>query len=123
MKYVSVRDKMIVGIIPEASTAEILLNNLSEADFNLADVSLIMRDQKLRDKIAKDAGPLKGVRYDQISARLVQAGLSAQDAQAYQNAVAQGKVLAAMKTAPVLIEAAKEMFTDQSGESIKEIKP
>ncbi len=116
-------DKLIVGIIPDASTAEILLNNLSEADFNLADISLIMRDQKLRDKIAKDTGPLKGVRYNQVSARLVRAGLSAQDAQAYQNAVTQGKVLAAMKTAPDVTEAAKEMFADQSGESIKEIEP
>ncbi len=114
-------DKWIVGIIPNASTAEILLNNLSEADFHLADISLIMRDQKLRDKVAKDTGPLKGVRYDQISARLLQAGLDAQDAQAYQDAVAQGKVLAAMKTAPDVADAAKEMFADQSGESIKEI--
>jgi hypothetical protein len=114
---------MIIGIFPDTSTAEILLNNLSEADFNLADVSIIMRDQKLRDKIAKATGPLEGIRFDQISALLVQAGLSAQDAQAYQNAVTQGKVLAAMKIAPDLVEVAKEMFTDQSGESIKEIKP
>ncbi len=114
-------DKMIVGIIPDASTAEILLNNLSEADFNLADVSLIMSDQKLRNKIAKDTGPLKGVQSNQVSARLVQARLSAQDAQTYQNAVNQGKVLAAMKTAPDVTEAAKEMFADQSGESIKEV--
>ncbi len=113
---------MIVGIIPDASTAEILLNNLSEADFNLADVSLIMRDQKLRDKIAKDKGPLKGLQYDQISTRLTKAGLSAQDAQAYQNAVAQGKVLVAMNTTPDVTEAAKEMFSDQSGQSIQEIK-
>jgi hypothetical protein len=121
MKYVSVRDKMIVGIIPDASTAEILLNNLSEADFNLADVSLIMRDQELRDKIAKDVGPLKGLRYDQISARLVQAGLSATDAQSYQDAVAQGRVLAVMDAAPDLVEVVREMFTDQSGKSITEI--
>jgi hypothetical protein len=116
-------DKLIVGIIPDASSAEILLNNLSEADFNLDDVSLLMRDQKLRDKIAKDTGPLKGVHYGQITARLIKAGLSAQDAQAYQDAVEQGKVLAAMKTTPDVMEAAMEMFSDQSGESIKEIKP
>jgi hypothetical protein len=114
---------MIIGIFPDVSTAEILLNNLSEADFNLADVSIIMRDQMLRDKIARDTGPLKSIRYDQISASLIQAGLSAQDAQVYQNAVAQGKVLAAMKIAPDLMEVAKEMFTDQSGESIQEFKP
>lgn len=115
-------DVLIVGIFPDASTAEILLNNLSEADFNLDDVSLLMRDQMLRDKVAKDAGPMKGIHYNQISARLVQAGLSAKDARAYQDAVAQGKVLAIMKTAPNVVAAAKEMFADQSGESIKEIK-
>ncbi len=115
-------DELIVGVIPDASTAEILLNNLSEADFKLSDISLIMRDQKLRNKIAKDTGPLKGVRFDQLAERLVKVGLSEQDAQAYQAAVAQGKVLAVMKTTPDVAEAAKEMFADQSGESIKEIK-
>jgi hypothetical protein len=112
---------MIVGIFSDASSAEILLNNLSEADFDLADVSLIMVDKELRDKVAEDTGPLKGLRHDQISTYLVQAGLSEPDAQAYQNAVAQGKVLAAMKIASDLVEAAKEMFADQSGESIQEI--
>jgi hypothetical protein len=114
---------MIIGIFPDASTAEILLNNLSEADFNLADVSLIMRDQGLRDKIAEDTGPLKSVLFEQISASLIQAGLSAQDAQAYQEAVTQGKVLAVMNIAPELLDVAKEMFTDQSGESIQGINP
>ncbi|MGE5221914.1 MAG: hypothetical protein ACM3PY_05730 [Omnitrophica WOR_2 bacterium] len=113
---------MILGIFSDASSAEILLNNLSEADFDLADVSIIMVDQKLRDKIAKDTGPLKNARFDQISAHLVQAGLSAQEAQAYQDAVAQGKVLAVMHIAPDLVEIAKEMFSDQSGESIREIQ-
>lgn len=115
--------KLILGIIPDASTAEILLNNLSEADFDLADVSLIMRDQKLRDKIAKDTGPWKGARYDQISTRLTHAGLSAQDALVYQNAVEQGKVLVVMKAGSNIVETAKEMFSDQSAESIQEIHP
>ncbi len=112
---------MIIGIIKDASTAEILLNNLSEADFNLADVSLIMRDRKLRNKIAKDAGPLKGIRYDQISARLARAGLSVQDVQFVQNALAQGKVFVAMRASPDIIDAAKEMFADQSADFIKEV--
>jgi hypothetical protein len=113
---------MIVGIIPDAFAAESLLNNLSEADFNLGDISIIMRDQELRDKITEDIGPLKGARYDQICDVLVQAGLSAPEAQAYQDAVAQGKVLAVMDIALDLVEAAKEMFTDQFGEAVMEIK-
>lgn len=113
-------DKLIIGIIRDASTAEILLNNLSEADFDLEDISLIMSDQKLRDQVAKDAGPLRGIRFDQIATRLIKAGLSTDDALAYQMAVAQGKVLAVMKASLEVKDAAKEMFADQSGESIKE---
>ena len=113
---------MILGILPDVFSAEILLNNLSEAGFNLGDVSLIMRNQKLRDRVAKDTGPLKGVRYNQISKVLVQAGLRAPEAQAYQDALAQGKVLAAMDAAPDLVKTVREMFSDQSGEAIKEIK-
>jgi hypothetical protein len=112
---------MILGIIPDASTAEILLNNLSEAEFDLKDISVIMRDARLRKKIAKDSGPLKGVHYNQIAARLAQAGLDAQDAQRYQEAVAQGKVLVAMESPANAAEAAKEMFTDQSGENVTEV--
>ncbi len=112
---------MIVAILPNSSAAESLLNNLSEADFDLSDVSLVMRDEKTRNKITKDTGPLKGVHYNQVSARLQKVGLNAQDAQAYQDAVAQGKVLAVMKTAPDTADAAKEMFSDQSGENIQEI--
>jgi hypothetical protein len=112
---------MILAIIPDAFAAEILLNNLYEAEFDLGDVSLIMYDQELRDKVAKDTGPLKGVHHDQVSTFLVQAGLSLPDAQSYQEAVAQGKVLAVMDATPDLVEVVREMFTDQSGESIKEI--
>ncbi len=112
---------MIIGIVPDASTAEILLNNLSEADFNLHDVSLIMRDQKLRDKIIKASGPLKGVNYSQVYTRLVKAGLSGEDARVYQDALAKGKVLVAMNISPDVIDAAKEMFSDHSAEFIKEV--
>ncbi len=112
---------MVIGIIPDASTAEILLNNLSEAEFNLKDVSVIMRDVKQRNAISKDQGPLKGASYDQVAARLAQAGLNMDEARQYQDAVAQGKVLVVMQTTPDTTAAAAEMFTDQSGEMVKEI--
>ncbi len=110
---------MIVGILPNASTAEILLNNLSEADFDLSDVSVIMQDLKLRDSIAQDGGPLQGVDLSNLSARLVQAGLSAQDANLYRDALAQGKVLVALAAPSGSEQAAKEMFHDHSAQLIQ----
>ena len=110
---------MIVGILPNASTAEILLNNLSEADFDLSDVSVIMQDLKLRDAIAQDGGPLQGADLSNLSARLVQAGLSAPDAKLYRDALAQGKVLVALTAPSGSEQAAKEMFQDQSAELIQ----
>ncbi len=111
---------MIIAILPDASTTEILLNNLSEADFNLSDVSVVMRDLKTRRAIAPDTGPLKGVSPKGVVARLTEAGLSQQDARRCGDAVAQGKVLVAMTVPTGAEQAAKEMIQDHSGQVIEE---
>lgn len=111
---------MLIGILPDPSRTEILLNNLSEADFDLADISVIMNDLKQRNAIAKDAGPLKGVQPSKIGAKLIKAGLSAQESDQCTQAVLQGKVLIVMKVAPESLSAAKEMFQDHSAQIIKE---
>ncbi len=111
---------MILGVLSNASTTETLLNNLAEADFDLSNVSVIMRDLKQRNAIAQDGGPLKGASLSNISDRLIQAGLSSQEARLYRDAVAQGKVLIAMMVLPESQQAAKEMLQDYSAELIRE---
>jgi len=111
---------MIVGILPDAATAEILLNNLAEADFSLEDVSVIMSDLGKRKAIAHDKGPLKGATLSNVADRLAQAGLSEEDARLCRNAVAQGKVLLVMTVPPEAQKAAVEMFRDHAAEFIKE---
>ena len=110
---------MIIGIIPDASTAEILLNNLSEADFDLNDVSIIMQDVDTRNKIAKDGGPLKGAKPAQLAAALKKAGASPASIQRGAEAVKSGKPLVAMKVDPKYEHAAREMFTDMSAEILE----
>ncbi len=110
---------MIFGVLPDSATTETFLNNLSEADFHLADVSVVMRDLKTRDAIAKDAGPFKGVKPEQLTGRLAHAGLSAQETQAYGDAVTQGKVLIAMTAPKGAEQAAVEMLQDHSAVLIK----
>ncbi len=111
---------MILGVLSNISSTETLLNNLVEADFDLSNVSVVMRDLKQRNAIAQDSGPLKGTNLSNISDRLIQAGLSSHDARLYRDAVAQGKVLIAMTVPSESQQAAKEMLQDYSAELIRE---
>ena len=108
--------KMILAILPDASTAEQLLNNLSEAEFDLNDVSVMMQDTTTRNKIAKDAGPLKGVLPMQTAMSLKATGAPPDAVQRAQDAIKNGKVVVAMKIDPKYETAAREMFKDMSAE-------
>jgi SAM-dependent methyltransferase len=109
---------MILAILPDASKAESLLNNLSEADFNIHDVSVIMQDVATRDKIHKDAGPLKGVKPAQLSGGLTKAGVSPDATQRSVDAVKSDKVLVAMQVDAKYEQAARQMFSDMSAEML-----
>jgi hypothetical protein len=111
---------MILAILPDPSHLESLLNNLSEADFNLKDVSVIMQDAGLRKKFAKDAGPLKGIQAERVSDALQRVGITEEMAKQCYEAVAGGKVLVAMNVDPKYAQAAREMFTDHSARIMNE---
>jgi hypothetical protein len=110
---------MILGILQTASSLETLLNNLSEADFDLGDVSVLMQKVELRNAIAPDSGPLKGTQPGQIKERLVQAGVSEQNAELCYQAVCDGKVLVAMQVEEQYRRSAEEAFEDHSAQLIK----
>jgi hypothetical protein len=113
-------DTMILAIVPDASRVEALLNNLSEADFSLKDVSVIMQDIATRNQIAKDTGPLRGAKPAQLSGALKQAGISDASAQRLMDAVKSGKAIIVMKADPKYEQAAREMFTDMSAEVLED---
>src|SRR5574341_455632 len=110
---------MILAILPDASSTEILLNNLYEAEFDLKDVSVIMQDVKQRNAIARDAGPLKGIGLPKIPQALRKAGASPESAERCYQAVLNGKVLVVMNVAEQYRPAAEEMFQDHSAQLIK----
>ncbi len=112
---------MVIGVIPNSSSVETLLNNLQEADFALKDVSVIMADLKARNAIAKDAGPLKGVTPDKLAARLTQAGLSQQDAATISGAVNKGQVLVAIAPPKGSEQAAAAILKDYNPVLVKVI--
>jgi hypothetical protein len=110
---------MIWAILPDISKTESLLNNLSEADFDLNDISVINRDVELRNKIAKDVGLLKGVAFKNLENSLIKLGLSKEGTGSCLEAVANGKVLVVMKIKDEYLSAAVEMFQDVSAQIIK----
>ncbi len=110
---------MIVAIVPDTSHTESLLNSLSEADFDLKDVSVVMQDTKTRNAIAKDAGPLKGRQPADLSSALQAAGVSREDAQRCADAMTRGKIVVAMKVDPKYASAARQTFTDHAAEIVQ----
>jgi len=109
---------MIVAILSKTSDVESLLNSLSEADFDMQDVSVIMQDLATRSKIAPDAGPLKGVQPAHISPALLEAGLTKDAAKRCKEALGAGKIVVAMKVDPKYEAAARESFKDVSAELV-----
>jgi hypothetical protein len=110
---------MIWAILPDVSKTESLLNNLSEADFNLDDISVMIQDINLRNRIAKDLGPLRGVELKDLENTLTGFGLSQETAVSCNQAVLNGKVLVVMKIEEKYRSAAVEMFQDHSAQLIK----
>ncbi len=110
---------MVIGLLPDAAAAETLLNNLAEAEFNLADVSVLMRDASQRAAIADDAGPLKGADWHELADRLVKTGLSRKEAKQYAEAVDHGKVLVAIATSKQTEPVAREMLQDHAAQLIQ----
>lgn len=110
---------MIWAILPDASNTETLLNNLSEAEFDLNEVSVVMQDMGLRNAIAGDLGPLKGVELKKLEKTLIKLGLSDEGAASCNEAVIDGKVLVVMHVDDKYRPAALEMFQDHSAQLIK----
>lgn len=111
---------MILAILSDTSKTESLLNNLAEADFNLDDVSVLMQDVAMRDRIAQDTGPLKGVMPTKLEAAWQQAGTPRDVAQKCSDAINHGKIVVAMKVDPKYQPAALQMFKDMSAEIVQE---
>ncbi len=110
---------MVIGLLPDATAAETLLNNLAEAEFNLADVSVLMRDAQQRAAIADDAGPLKGADWRELADRLVKTGLARREAAQYAEAIDHGKVLVAIATSKQTEPVAREMLQDHAAQLIQ----
>ena len=87
---------MVLSIIDTADKTSSLLDNLSEADFD--NVSVIMKDEKLRDKIGSDKGPLKGIHLGSLSSALTKFHVLKKDIRLIVSSLQKGRVLVAIQT-------------------------
>ena len=85
--------KIVLGILPDSASAETALNNLSEADFDEKDISVVMQNEATARNLADDTGPLKGITAENIKKKLNSFGISDSQYTAYQSSLQQGKVL------------------------------
>jgi hypothetical protein len=110
---------MILAILDDTSSVETLLNNLSEADFNLDDVSIVMSNVKQADAFGQKSGPLNGVKPKRVNEALIKLGISNEAAKNCQDAVTNGSILLAMNVVDEYRQAAEEIFQDHSARLIK----
>src|SRR5690242_18653624 len=99
---------IVIGLFARAEDAEILLNNLAEADFAADHISAIAVDPKTVQQLTDVRGPLSGLSPDQLVDRLQGMGMMAEDAQIYRARLQSGDTCIAVEVDPDTQAAAAE---------------
>lgn len=110
---------MILAILKNISSAETLLNNLSEADFDLNEVSIIWSGSEKGNALGQDAGPLKGIKPKGVGEALIGLGVSQEGAKICQDAVINKNILLVMNVAEEYRPAAEETLRDHESQIVK----
>lgn len=92
--------ELLVGLLPDSSSAESAVNDYVEAGVFENRISLIMKDTATAQAIAGNAGPLKNTSPDALAARLAALGIAQSDAEALATAVQAGQALIALTIDP-----------------------
>ncbi|MGI8419212.1 MAG: hypothetical protein ACR2LN_01055 [Candidatus Levyibacteriota bacterium] len=103
--------KIVLGVIA-SSSAETAINNLTEADFDEKNISLVMKDEQSARKIIDAYGPLKDTSVSTLPQALQRLGMQKAQSDHIIQAVVAGKALIAIQTPQEAVDAAKEMLND-----------
>ncbi len=110
---------MIIALFDNTTTVDTLLNNLSEAEFNLEDVSVITRDAAQSEALLPGQTLLRGALPESLAKTLIKQGLSEEAANQCQEAVTNGRILVIMNAPEEYRPAAEEIFQDHSAQLIQ----
>ena len=109
----------VIGLFAHDTDAEMALNNLDEAGYEPATISVVGNDSARTRALANDGGPLAGVASGQLAARLTALGLPATDSHVYGGRVIAGQVLLAVAAPDGSEQAAAEILGDQKAELVR----
>ena len=113
---------LVVGLFAAASDAELALDNLDEAEYEAAGISVAAADPAQARLLARVAGPLSGLSPGQFVARLSALGLSAVDAAAYAAGISSGGIAVTVTTPAGTEVAAGEILRDQRAQQIATLR-
>jgi len=110
---------VVMAVFPSPSDASLGLDNLSEANFGPATISLVMRTTPEVADLANASGPLNGLPLGQLTEKLQGLGLSGKDAEEYRQGVLGGGVFIAVSAPPGSESAAEEILKDANAGNVR----
>jgi hypothetical protein len=111
--------RWVIGLFADESDAEIALNNLDEAGYEPATISVVTNEAKRTHTLTDVQGALSQVSADQLPSRLVALGLPTAESTSYGQRVAAGAVFFAIAAPAGSEDAAKEILSDQKAELVR----
>lgn len=113
---------LLLGLLPDASSAEAAINDCVEAGLSERQISLLMADERTARSIIGDGGPLRGAPPADGAPKLVALGLSQADADAYANGVTSGQALLALSVDGDSRDGAREVLEDHGAHQISVVQ-
>ena len=109
---------MVIGLLKDPQTAEETLTNLSEAEFDSKDISVLAKNTTVAHRIANPAGPFEKVKSGDIGSRLELEGVSSTLATTFQEEVNSGGILVVIDGEPAADDVAEEMLKENGGNPV-----
>lgn len=111
-------NRLVAGLFAHTSDAELALDNLDEAEYAAAGISVVAQDPAQAKQLVRVAGPLSGLSPDQFVQRLEALGMSAADTAAYRAGLASGGIAVTVTAPPGSEEDAAGILRDQKAQRV-----
>jgi len=109
----------VLGLFASMDDASIALNNLDEADYSPASISVLTNDPARTRSLTDVRGPLSGTSLRQLPRKLAALGLARDACRAYRARVAAGDVCIVVAAPRGSESSAAEILADQHGQQVQ----
>ncbi|MHB8578220.1 MAG: hypothetical protein ACYDCQ_23150 [Dehalococcoidia bacterium] len=112
------RQVVVCGLFDSDDDASIALNNLDEAGYRAASISVVTNATARTEALTRVRGPLSGLQPDALSRRLADIGMAAADCAAFRDGIAAGAAFIGINTVPASADSAAQSLRDQHGRQV-----